>query len=390
MPAKVITQPDHPRHTIDQCPAMHGPMISAGTSTLSRMNAVSANETTAQILTSVIMPCRNEEDTIEGCLRSILDQDPVPGGIEVIVADGLSCDETGDIVRRVAEEDHRVRLIPNPGRIVSTGLNAAIVQARGRFIIRMDAHTVYAKDYIRQCIDVLQETQADNVGGPALTRALGPVQIAIAAAYHSPFAVGGARFHDPTYEGPVDTVPYGCWPRSVFSHIGLFDEQLVRNQDDEFNLRLIRAGGKIWQSPRIRSWYRTRGTLLELFRQYAQYGYWKVRVIQKHKLPASWRHIVPAAFLLSLLGLLAASAWWWPALWGFLGLLLVYIACNFAASIATARKDGWRLLHLLPLVFATYHFSYGFGFLRGLWDFAVLGKRSSRSMAALSRGRAPG
>jgi glycosyltransferase involved in cell wall biosynthesis len=354
------------------------------------MDTVSANETTEQVLTSIIIPCRNEEDAIEGCLRSILDQDPVPGDIEVIVADGLSCDHTGEIIQRVAKEDHRVRLIMNPGRIVSTGLNAAIAVARGQVIIRMDAHTVYAKDYIRQCLDVLRETGAENVGGPALTRALGPVQIAIAAAYHSSFAVGGARFHDPSYEGFVDTVPYGCWPRAVFSRIGLFDEQLVRNQDDEFNLRLTRAGGKIWQSPRIRSWYRTRDTLIGLFQQYAQYGYWKVRVIQKHKLPASFRHLVPAGFLLALTTLLIVSLLWAPAIWAFLGLLLAYAACNLAACMATASKNGWRLLHLLPLVFATYHFSYGLGFLRGIWDFVMVGKRPSESMAALSRGPAAG
>src|SRR4029453_11974231 len=132
----------------------------------------------------------------------------------------------------------------------------------------------------------LRETDADNVGGPAHTKGIGYLQSAICAAYHSPFAVGGARFHQVDYEGDVDTVTYGCWPRKVFDQIGFFDEEFIRNQDDEFNLRLTRMGGKLWQSPRIKSWYRPRNSLRSLFRQYMQYGYWKVRVIQKHKIPA--------------------------------------------------------------------------------------------------------
>src|SRR5262249_53760198 len=157
---------------------------------------------------------------------------------------------------------------------------AAIRAAQGSIIIRMDVHTEYASDYIRQCLAVLQETGADNVGGPWVAKGNGLVSSAIAAAFQSPFAVGGARGHDFHYEGAIDTVYLGCWPREVFDRIGLFDEEFVRNQDDEFNLRLARAGGKIWQSPRIKSWYRPRGSLKALWRQYVQYGYWKVRVIQ--------------------------------------------------------------------------------------------------------------
>jgi succinoglycan biosynthesis protein ExoA len=199
-------------------------------------------------------------------------------------------------------------VIDNPGRIVSTGLNSAIKAARGEIVVRMDAHTEYAPDYVQQCVAVLQETGADNVGGPARTRAETYLEKAVAAAYHSRFAVGGARFHDVNYEGWVDTVTYGCWRREAFDRFGYFDEELVRNQDDEHNLRIIRDGGKIWQSPKIRSWYRPRGSLSALFKQYMQYGYWKVRVIQKHKLPASWRHLVPGAFVLALLVLILLSA----------------------------------------------------------------------------------
>jgi hypothetical protein len=232
---------------------------------------------------------------------------------------------------------------------------------------------------------VLQETGADNIGGPARTKATGYVQSAICAAYHAPFAVGGARFHDIEYEGYVDTVPYGCWPREVFDRIGFFDEELVRNQDDEFNLRLRRAGGKIWQSPCIRSWYSPRASLRALFRQYMQYGYWKVRVIQKHKVPASIRHVAPGCFVLVLIELALASLWWPLAFWSWLALVGTYATCNVAASFLTAARQGWELLLLLPLVFALYHFSYGYGFLCGVWDFVILRREPSRIYTMLTR-----
>ncbi len=337
---------------------------------------------------SVVVPCRNEKDHIEACVRSILNQESPTGGLEIIVADGMSDDGTRDVLKWLseeAEEDHRLCLIDNPGRIVSTGLNVAIRAARGKIIIRMDAHTEYASDYVRQCVAVLRDSGADNVGGPARTRHAGYLQSAICAAYHSPFAVGAARFHDVAYEGFVDTVTYGCWQREVFEKMGLFDEELVRNQDDEFNLRLRRGGGKIWQSPRIKSWYSPRETLRALFLQYLQYGYWKVRVIQKHKMAASPRHLVPGCFALALIVLPPASVWWPAAGWGWLGLAGMYFACNVTASVLAARQRGWRLLPVLPLVFSCFHFAYGFGFLRGILDFLIMRRRPHHSFVDLTR-----
>ena len=334
---------------------------------------------------SVIVPCRSEADLIRVCLHSILTQEPPPGGLEIIVADGMSDDGTRGILNQLAAEHTRLQVVANPGLIVSTGLNAALRVARGRIIVRMDAHTEYAEDYVRQCVAVLQETGADNVGGPALTKSTGYVQSAICAAYHSPFAVGGARFHDVEYEGYVDTVPYGCWPRAVFERFGFFDEELIRNQDDEFNLRLTRAGGKIWQSPRIKSWYYPRRSLVALFWQYMQYGYWKVRIIRKHFLPASVRHLVPATFLLTML-VLGVSAPFWPlALQAWLVFGGLYMACNLAASVIAACKGGISLLPILPLVFSSYHFGYAFGFLLGVWDFLILRRGPTKKMSIITR-----
>jgi glycosyltransferase involved in cell wall biosynthesis len=327
---------------------------------------------------SIVVPCRNERDQIEATIRSVLAQESPDGGFEVIVADGMSDDGTRGILQELADEDPRLRIIDNPGRIVSTGLNRAIQAARGAIVARMDAHTEYASDYIRQCVTVLKETGSDNVGGPWVARGDGLVGSAIAAAFESSFGSGGARGHDADYSGLVDTVYLGCWPRDIFDRIGFFDEELVRNQDDEFNFRLKLAGGKIWQSPRIKSWYKPRASLRALFKQYMQYGYWKIRVIQKHKIPASPRHLVPGGFVLLMLILPLISLWRPFAIWAWLGLVGMYAIGNIAASCVTAAGRGWKLFPLLPFVFACYHFGYGIGFLHGIWDLLVLRRRRPR------------
>jgi len=338
-------------------------------------------------LVSIVVPCRNEAGHIEVCLRNILAQDEPPAGrsFEVLVADGMSDDGTRESILKRAAHDSRLRLIDNPGRIVSTGLNAAISAASGEIIIRMDAHTEYALDYVRQCVAVLTETGADNVGGPACTRAEGYMQRAVCAAYHSPFSVGGARFHNPSYEGELDTVVYGCWWKATLLRIGVFDEELVRNQDDELNLRLSLNGGRLWQSPRIKSWYRPRSSFTALFNQYLQYGYWKVRVIQKHKRPASVRHLVPVVFAVgTTLGWLVGLVHWSLGL-VYVGSLILYCLLSLIFSARAAAVSGWDLLPVLPAVFLTYHFSYGIGFARGILDFVILHRSVCGTMRTLTR-----
>jgi len=334
---------------------------------------------------SIVVPCRNERAHIEEVLQSILAQEVVPGGFEVIVADGSSNDGTREILMRMAEEDSRLSIVDNPGAIVSTGLNTAIRAARGEIIIRMDAHTNYAPDYVSQCVQLLSETAADNVGGPWIVRGNGRIGQAIAAAFQSSFANGGARGHDPTYCGPIDTVYLGCWRREIFDRIGFFDEEFVRNQDDEFNLRLTRSGGKIWQSVKIKSWYQPRENLGHLFAQYMQYGYWKARILQKHKLPASIRHVLPASFLLMLLVLVVLSVFSVTAFWVWLFLLGLYAAFNITASLLTASSSRWNLFLLLPSVFAIFHVAYGWGFLKGVMDFIILGRKPVSAYTALTR-----
>jgi succinoglycan biosynthesis protein ExoA len=339
-------------------------------------------------LVSIVVPCRNEREYIASCVQSILAQEMPPGGFEVIVADGMSDDGTREILTQLAAENPCLQVIDNTRGIVSTGLNSAIGVARGKIIVRMDAHTEYASDYVLQCLAVLGQTGADNVGGPWVAKGNGYVGRAIAAAFQSPFAIGGARAHNSRYEGSVDTVYLGCWRREVFHRMGLFDEKLVRSEDDEFNLRLTRAGAIIWQSPQIRSWYRSRSSLGALFRQCRHDGYWKVQVIRKHKIPASVRHLVPGGFVLLLIVLPLASLWWSLAAWGWLGQVGAYAVCNLAASFLTAARQGWALFPLLPFVFPCYHLAYGYGFLRGIWDFMILRHGPKRTYIELIRSSA--
>ena len=348
---------------------------------------------------SVILPCYNEVQHITDCIRSVLAQDPPAGGMELIVADGMSDDGTRGILEQFATQHPFLHVIDNPARTTSCGLNLALRAAQGEIIIRIDAHTEYASDYVCQCVSALAQTGADNVGGPARTKPGSTLECAIVEAFHSPFSVGGARFHKVNFEGYVDTVTYGCWRRSTFDKFGAFDEELIRNQDDEHNLRIIRSGGSIYQSPKIKSWYQPRSNLKALACQYKQYGYWKVRVIQKHKCIAAWRHLVPVAFLIAMGGLALVSvvgallsvggsgfsplACFGGA--GFLILATAYLLAVLGASLWTAAGDGWRLLPLLPAVFACYHFAYGYGFLLGIRDFVIRRKAPGKSFVMLTR-----
>lgn len=322
-------------------------------------------------LVSIIMPIRNEEHYLNRTLNAILQQDYPHHLIEIVIVDGLSDDNTRTIIDQVcktnprAAEFKRIAIFDNPHCIVPFAFNIGLRQALGTIIVRVDGHCEIAPDYVRRCVEVLTETGADNVGG--LQQAVGETLVgeAIALATSSPFGVGGGQFHYADKAGWVDTVYLGTYRRQVFEKIGGFDEELVRNQDDEFNFRLTQAGGKIWLDPSIRSVYYGRASLRKLWRQYYQYGFYKVRVIQKRKAPSSFRQLVPGTFVLGLI----ASSLFALLTRRKLPLLLIaspYTFANATASIWTARHS-WRLFPLLPIVFAILHLSYGFGFLQGLW-----------------------
>ena len=342
---------------------------------------------------SIIVPCRNERRHIEAFCASALQQTLPDGwGLQLLIADGMSDDGTRELLTQLSTADPRIHCIDNPGLIVSTGLNRALASAHGEVIVRMDAHTEYAPDYVAQCLAVLQETGADNVGGPwraqPAVQAHEPgaaMQRAIAAAFQSRWVAGGALSRRLDHNGWVDTVYLGCWPRATFERFGHFDETLVRNQDDEHNLRIVRGGGRVWQSSRIHSVYRPRATLRQVFRQYLQYGYWKPFVMKKHGQAASLRHGVPGLFVALLLALGVAALLGAPA-WPLGVLLLMYALCVAAMTVAVAaeRLPGWAAVACVPAVIATYHVGYGMGSLLGGWD-ALFHGHGRAGFASLTR-----
>jgi glycosyltransferase involved in cell wall biosynthesis len=338
---------------------------------------------------SVIVPCRNERRYIESFCAGVLRQQlPPDWAMQLVIADGDSDDGTRELLQKISAAEPRVQWIANPQRIVSAGLNLALSQAEGEVIVRMDVHTEYADDYIAQCLAALAQTGADNVGGPWRAEPDadgGPMQHAVAAAFQSRWVAGGARSRQLDYDGWVDTVYLGAWPRATFDRYGGFDESLVRNQDDEHNLRIAKGGGRVWQSSRIRSVYRPRATLRQVFRQYLQYGYWKPFVMKKHGQAASVRHLVPGVFvallaLSSLLAMLGGPVWPW-----------MYVVAPYAGAVTAMtvfvraeRRLPWPVAWRVPAVIAAYHLAYGAGSLLGWWDVSR-GGRGRERFASLTR-----
>jgi glycosyltransferase involved in cell wall biosynthesis len=318
---------------------------------------------------TIVCACRNERAHIAQFLESLAHLDRTGLALDAIIADGCSTDGTRAILDDFSASHPWCRIIDNPGAIVSTGLNQAIRLARGEYIVRMDAHTLYEPAYVARCIAVLTQTGASNAGGPQRSRATGYWQRAIHAGFHSAFASGGARFRDDNYSGPADTAPYGCWPREFLVAIGLFDETLVRNQDDELNLRARLRGGTIWQDASIVSHYYPRSSLGGLWRQYLQFGFWRVAVLRKHPGEGSLRHFVPAAAVLiglALLAMILSGVVRRPALMSLALLAILYAVLSVYASIRAASREGWDLLPALPLTFAVYQAAYATGFCAGL------------------------
>lgn len=340
------------------------------------------------MLISVIAPCLNEAGHIESFVREVFRQRLRDSdGLELLVADGGSTDGTLAKLDALSIAYPQLQVLQNPERITSCALNRGIRASTGQVIVRMDIHTTYADDYIAECLAALEETGADNVGGPWVAKVGGGrIGEAVALAFACRWVTGGGKAHDPSHEGPVDTVYLGCWRREAFQRFGLFDEGLVRAQDSEFNFRTLLMGGKIRQTPRIRSWYQPRRSVTQLFRQYGQYGYWKVATLKKHGQPASLRQLVPGAFVFALLALLVASLFAPAWVWAPLLLFGTYLLAGIASAAHVCRRHArWDLLPYLPPVFGAYHFGFGCGYLRGVLDFLILNRPPSAAMVMLTR-----
>lgn len=322
---------------------------------------------------TVIIPTRNEEAHVARCLDSVLGQIQGRKDVEVICVDGASTDRTRQIIARYCRQDGRITLLDNAAKIVPAGLNLGLAQALGDVILRMDCHATYAPDYIARCEEVLERTNADNVGGyittvPASDSAVGR---AIASAITCRFGIGNAPFRLGGGEREAGTVPFGCFQRQTFQRFGLYDERLVRNQDIELNWRIRKGGGRIVISPAIRSTYYCRSTFGGLRAQAFQNGFWSAYTFLTVGGGVHPRHGVPLGFVLGLL-LLGIAGFAWPVMWDLLiGTTLVYLLCGIAAAHRASGRTG-ACRALILATFLQMHLAYGFG---SLWGVLTTGWR---------------
>ena len=293
---------------------------------------------------SIVMPIRNEMNHIKRSLGAVLNSDYPKNKIEIVIADGMSTDDTRSICTTLLAGRENTRIIDNPDKIVSTGLNKAIMDSTGEIIIRVDGHCVISKDYFTKCVHYLLTQPVMGVGGPMKT--IGETRIA-------------------------ETI--------ALTMSSKFDEELVRNQDDEYNFRIREKGGKLLMAADIKSTYYSRASLKKLWKQYYQYGFYKVRVMQKHWKQMHLRHFIPSVFVLSLFFSLLLSLFWKPGWVLFAGLGGSYILVNLIASFQLSYQAGWSHLYLLPVVFFILHISYGMGMLAGLFKFRKFWKKMYQS-----------
>ncbi len=325
---------------------------------------------------SVVIPCRNEAKYIAACLESILACGQPHDAMEIVVADGCSDDDTPVIVRSYAAKYPFIRLLRNEGRTVPFALNLALRHTSASIIVRMDAHATMDKNYIQYGLDVLAaHPEVGNVGGIFVNNFENEQAKCIANAMGHPFGVGNASFRLADKDGYVDTVPYGIFRREVFEKVGLYDLQLTRNQDDELNYRIEQGGFKIYLDRKIRVLYTVRGSFQKLWKQYYQYGYFKVLVNRKHKTVTSVRQLIPMLFVAGLAIGLPISLFNNYLFYAYLAIISLYLGLNIITSIRLSANFA-QFLHTLR-AFLTLHLSYGSGYWQGIFDFIVLRKQEA-------------
>jgi len=321
-------------------------------------------------LVSIIIPCRNEEKFISKCLDSIINNDYPKEKIEVLIIDGMSKDRTREIINNYSKKFPFIKMFDNHRKFTPFALNIGIKNARGEVIVRMDAHTIYKNDYISRCVEDLDKAKADNVGGiwEIIPSKNTLVAKSIAFASSSIFGAGDAYYRRGYSRGPkwVDTVFGGCYKKEVFERIGLFNENLVRSQDMEFNLRLKKAGGKILLVPEIVSYYYPKSNLKDFFRHNFSDGIWSTYPLKFEVRIFSWRHLVPLFFVSSLILSLFFSFFFWQARLFFDLIFGSYVFLSLFFSVKISFKKGFQYLFLMPIVFATRHFGYGLGSIWGI------------------------
>ncbi|MBL0126952.1 MAG: glycosyltransferase family 2 protein [Flavobacteriales bacterium] len=333
---------------------------------------------------SVVIPCRNEEAYIGACLDSLMAADPGGAQLTIIVCDGMSDDRTREVVRERAAHRTNILLIDNPQRTTPFALNIGLEAVPFDLGMILGAHAEVDVDYLRVCMDALRTDPTIGCAGGVLTNVYGnAASRCIGMAMAHTFGVGGARFRTGGKAGYVDTVAFGVYRREVFEKVGWFDEELVRNQDDELSYRITKAGYRIKLLPAATAQYHVRASYAKLYKQYRQYGYWKVYVSVKHRAVTTVRQVVPSLWVsYAIVGGIAAM---------FLPLLrlpytagvVMYALASVMAAVHAAQgsKDTIGVLR----AFWILHAAYGIGYLDGILHFVILGRRPSRSSSVLTR-----
>ena len=332
------------------------------------------------MLVSIVIPCYNEEKTIEALLTAIIGQTYPIDQLEVVIADGMSTDRTRERIAafKLAHPEVDLRVVENIQRTIPAALNQAIEASRGEVISRMDAHAIPAADYIKRSLSALEAGLGDNVGGVIEIRpgADSWIAEAISIATAHPLGVGDARYRTATRAMEADTVAFGTYYRSLLEKVGKYDETLLVNEDYEFNTRIRKASGRIWVDPAIRCIYYSRANLRSLARQYYTYGYWKYLMLRRYPETLRWRQALPPVFVSGILMLLLLST-----IWTFAGILLatfllLYLVILAGGSLLPAMRRKKPLLVVgIPIAIVTMHFSWGSGFMWSMIKSLFSGKK---------------
>lgn len=311
---------------------------------------------------------RNESDRIRSCLDSLVNQTFAHNKYEILVADGRSTDNSKEVVSSYEKRDVCLRLLDNPSQITPSGMNAGIRAAAGQIIIIAGAHTTYPSDFVENCVALLDKTGADVVGGPieTITNSNCLSGRLVAAILSSPFGVGNSKFRTTRVAGFVDTVPFGAFRREIFERVGLYNETLVRNQDNELSARIRKAGGRIYLSPELTTYYHPVRNFLVLLKYAFKTSQWHIFTFRKTRGSMRLRHWAPAAFLV-FLSLLALASFVSRLAQGFLiGTLCVYILVGLFFSVRAKSEESKDIVFVQPFATLCFHIAYGAGTLLGL------------------------
>lgn len=324
---------------------------------------------------SIIVPCLNEERRVLFLLDAILSQTYPLGKVEIVISDGMSTDRTREVIAAFIQlhPEMKIRVVDNTLVNIPLALNLAIESSSGDVILRLDAHSYPKPDYVERCVTDLVEGKGDNVGGIWIIESDNDSWISrsIAFAAANPLGVGDAKYRHAKTALEVETVPFGCFYRKTIEKVGLYDENILTNEDYELNTRIRKAGGRIWLDPAIQSTYFARGSLTQLAKQYFRYGYWKYKMLKRHPETIIWRQALPPLFVLSVL-ILIGMGFVNPVFhWIVLIELALYLIPQFVVSgSASLQNRVWFLFFGIPAAITTMHLSWGSGFLTSL----ILGK----------------